>query len=57
MIVSTPVADFTGEVVGVRFEGGVASVPDDSPVLAYFARHGYRIEPEPKAPRKRAPRT
>lgn len=48
--VHTPVAGFSGTVAGVAFASGVAET-DDSHVLGYFARHGYRIDTgEPDAP-------
>lgn len=55
--VTAPVADFAGEVVGVRFDKGRAST-DDRRALDYFRRHGYMIDdetpdptPEPPDPR------
>lgn len=52
MRVTTPVAGFTGTVVGVRFDGGEGQT-DDAAALAYFSRHGYGIgdvAPESEAP-------
>ena len=53
MIVRTPVEGFTGEVVGIRFENGVAEVDSAHPSLAYFIRHGYTVEAE-ENPKPRA---
>lgn len=41
--ITTPVADFTGDVVGVAFVKGTGET-DDPVKLAYFGRHGYTIE-------------
>jgi hypothetical protein len=47
--ITTPVADFTGDVVGVTFVKGTGQ-SDDPVKLAYFGRHGYTIEqPAPEA--------
>ncbi|WP_395704818.1 hypothetical protein [Rhodococcus ruber] len=45
--VHTPVAGFTGTVVGVRFTDGVGET-DSATALSYFRRKGYRLE-EPVA--------
>jgi len=42
-VVHTPVAGFTGTVVGVEFSGGRGAT-DDVAALAYFERHGYQIK-------------
>lgn len=41
--ITAPVKGFTGKVVGVMFDGGVATVEDERQ-LAYFRRHGYTVE-------------
>jgi len=41
--ITTPVAGYTGEVVGVSFTDGVGETTDDA-LLGYFRRHGYRID-------------
>jgi hypothetical protein len=41
--IHTPVKGFTGEVAGVHFADGVGET-DDKNSLAYFNRHGYKIE-------------
>lgn len=41
--VTAPVKGFTGKVVGVMFDSGVAET-DDERQLAYFRRHGYTVE-------------
>ncbi len=41
--IQTPVKGFTGTVVGVDFKNGVGET-DDEAALAYFGRHGYKIE-------------
>lgn len=48
--VTAPVADFTGEVVGVSFKDGKGSTTDPK-ALAYFRRHGYGVDsPTPESP-------
>lgn len=60
--VRTPVAGYTGDVVGVTFTDGVGETTDPA-ALAYFARQGYQVgepepEPEPEKPqRSRATKT
>ena len=54
MIVHTPVAGFTGDVVGIRFEKGVAEVDSAHPAIAYFVRHGYMVEADEKPKQARA---
>lgn len=44
-VVTAPVADYTGTVAGVAFEGGVGETTDDN-ALAYFRRHGYDVADE-----------
>ncbi|QIK63842.1 hypothetical protein G7068_13805 [Leucobacter viscericola] len=39
----TPVKGFTGNVAGVDFVNGEAET-DDPRALAYFERHGYKVE-------------
>lgn len=55
--VSTPVAGFTGEVVGVVFAHGKATV-EPGAALDYFRRAGYEIVPvdedEPAAEKPKA---
>lgn len=41
-VVDSPVAGFTGEVVGVQFVDGHGQTDDESR-LAYFRRHGYTV--------------
>lgn len=45
MRISSPVAEFSGEVAGVVFIDGVATTEDPA-ALAYFRRRGYRIGDE-----------
>lgn len=40
--IRTPVAGFSGEVVGVVFSGGVGHT-DNENALNYFRRHGYTV--------------
>jgi len=47
--IHTPVKGFTGVVAGVTFADGVGET-DDRAALAYFERHGYTVDAEPKAP-------
>lgn len=52
--VRTPVAGFSGVVVGVVFTDG-AGATEDPTALAYFARHGYEVgdvevNPAPEIP-------
>lgn len=53
--ITAPVATFTGEVAGVGFASGVATLDTERPgagaALTYFSRKGYTVEPveEPKA--------
>ena len=54
MIVRTPVEGFTGDVVGIRFEKGVAEVASSHPSIAYFVRHGYTVEADEKPKQARA---
>lgn len=54
MIVRTPVEGFTGDVVGIRFEKGVAEVDSAHPSIAYFVRHGYTVEADEKPKQARA---
>lgn len=46
--ITSPVPGFTGEVVGVRFTDGVATIPAGQKIAAleYFARHRYAIDRE-----------
>ncbi len=47
--IKSPVAGYTGVVVGVQFTDGVGEA--DSPAaLAYFRRHGYSIEESASTP-------
>lgn len=39
----TPVNGFTGQVAGVDFVKGVGET-DNPRAIAYFKRHGYRVE-------------
>lgn len=41
--VTAPVADYNGEVAGVTFVHGKAETDNDN-ALAYFRRHGYRVD-------------
>ncbi len=41
--ITAPVADFRGTVAGVEFVDGQATT-DNEAALAYFRRHGYRVE-------------
>lgn len=41
--VHTPVKGFTGKVAGVAFADGVGETTDPA-ALAYFERHGYKID-------------
>lgn len=52
--IHTPVKGFTGNVVGVDFKDGVGET-ESIPALAYFERHGYKIEADekPKEPTER----
>jgi hypothetical protein len=47
--ITAPERDFTGEVAGVGFARGTATVDSDNPgaraALAYFGRKGYTVEP------------
>lgn len=53
--VRTPAEGFTGTVVGVQFESGVATGVEDPAALAYFERQGYVVDAETEAkPRTRA---
>ena len=54
MIVRTPVEGCTGDVVGIRFEKGVAEVDSAHPSIAYFVRHGYTVETDEKPKQARA---
>ncbi|GAA3705418.1 hypothetical protein GCM10023081_46810 [Arthrobacter ginkgonis] len=48
--IESPVADFTGVVIGVHFKDGAAESEHEG-ALNYFRRHGYTVtEPEPKEP-------
>lgn len=47
--ITSPVKDFTGDVVGVVFDKGIAQT-DDKTALAYFRRHGYTVETPKAAP-------
>lgn len=46
--ITAPLKGFTGQSVGVAFQGGTAQVSDDNDggrsALAYFHRAGYRVE-------------
>jgi len=42
--VSTPVAEFNGQVAGVWFVNGEATT-DSEGAVAYFRRHGYTVTP------------
>lgn len=44
--VRTPVAKFTGVIVGVSFADGVAKGVTSTKALDYFRRHGYPLTPE-----------
>ena len=56
MRIQTPVAGFTGEVVGVSFVDGFGETEDEN-AIAYFIRQGFGLEgsapegtePEPEA--------
>lgn len=51
--VTAPAPGFTGTRAGVSFRDGRGEVDaDNAAALAYFARHGYSIEPPPTSPKK-----
>ena len=52
--IHTPVKGFTGTVVGVDFKNGEGET-EDAAALAYFNRHGYKVEAKakPKEPTER----
>jgi hypothetical protein len=41
--VYAPNREYAGSFGDVRFEAGVAEVPDDSPLMGYFQRRGYGV--------------
>lgn len=42
--ITAPVKGFTGSVAGVEFVKGKATDVTDVAALAYFGRHGYKVE-------------
>ena len=53
--VTAPAPGFTGTRAGVSFRDGRGEVDgDDAAALAYFARHGYAIEPHSTPAKKEA---
>jgi hypothetical protein len=53
--VTAPAPDFTGTRAGVSFRDGRGEVDADNvAALAYFARHGYAIEPHSTPTKKEA---
>lgn len=58
--VTAPDKAFTGQVAGVSFSQGAATVPDDKKAaLGYFRRRGYKVESteEPKRTQSRSKKT
>lgn len=53
--VTAPAPGFTGTRAGVSFRDGRGEVDaDNAAALAYFARHGYAIEPQSTSTKKEA---